>query len=79
MDKSGRNAQRVAVAEAKLHQYRRILRVMEAQLPANPNDPKNDKHVDRIEGVVVGYFDVLFDSLDMQKLEMIYWRNVEQE
>ena len=73
------DVQRVAVAEVKLHLLKRIIKVLESQIPANPNDPRNEKHVDKIEKVMVGYFDALFDSLPMQKLEKIYWRNVEQE
>ena len=72
-------APNVAVAVAKLNQSQRLLRLLERQLPANPNDPRNEKGVDKIEKVMIGYFDALFDSIDMQKLEMIYWRNVEQE
>ena len=69
----------VAAAVAKLNQSQRLLQLLERQLPANPNDPRNEKGVDKIEKVMIGYFDALFDSIDMQKLEMIYWRNVEQE
>ena len=69
----------VAAAVAKLNQSQRLLLLLERQLPANPNDPRNKKGVDKIEKVMIGYFDALFDSLDMEKLEMIYWRNVEQE
>ena len=79
MVKSGRNAQRVAVAEVKSHLLKRILRVMEGQLPANPNDPRNDKGVNKIERVMVGYYDALFDMIDIDKLAIIYNNNVEEE
>ena len=68
----------VAAAVAKLNQSQRLLRLLERQLPANPNDPRNKKGADKIEKVMIGYFDALFDSLPMEKLEMTYWRNVEE-
>ena len=72
-------APNVAVAVAKLNQSQRLLRLLERQLPANPNDPRNEKGVDKIEKVMIGYFDALYDSLPMGKLEAIYKRNVEEE
>ena len=68
----------VAAAVAKLNQSQRLLQLLERQLPANPNDPRNKKGVDKIEKVMIGYFDALFDSIPMGKLEAIYKRNVEE-
>ena len=56
-----------------------LIALLEAQIPANPNSPKNKKLADALEKDMQKYFKQLQDAIPMEKLESIYNKYVEQE
>ena len=53
--------------------------LLEADIPANPSSAKNEKLEKRMERSLARYFKDLNDAIDIDALEKIYYRNVEQE
>lgn len=56
-----------------------LLALLEANIPANPESPKNKKLADDLERDLKKYFDSLEDAVPMEKLEQIYSKYAEQE
>jgi len=56
-----------------------LIAVLEAEIPANPNSPKNQKLSDALERDLQKYFGKLEKALPMGKLEQIYNKYVEKE
>ena len=55
-----------------------IIDLLEAQIPANPNAPKNIKQRKRLEQSLVKYFKRLEQAFPYSKLESIYNRYVKE-
>jgi len=62
-------------AIAELNQ---IINLLEAQIPANPNSPKNQRQKRRLEKELVKYFGKLEDAFPYSKLSAIYNRYVKE-
>ena len=56
-----------------------IIFLLEAQIPANPNSPKNQKLEKRLERELVDYFKSLEQAFPYSKLVGIYNKYVEKE
>ena len=55
-----------------------IISLLEAQIPANPQSPKNQRLKKRVERLMAKYFRDLADAFPYQKLEGIYNKNVKE-
>jgi len=49
-----------------------IIALLEANIPANPESPKNKKLADALEKDLQKYFKSLEDAVPMEKLEKVY-------
>jgi len=52
---------------------------LDDKIPANPSSQKNEKIEKRMERSLAQYFRGLNDAIDIDALELIYYRNVKQE
>ena len=57
----------------------KLILLLEAEIPANPNAPRNLVLEKRLEKSLVKYFDGLSDAFPYSKLTAIYNRYVEKE
>lgn len=55
------------------------IKLLEANIPANPASEKNEKIEKGMQKSLAQYFRQLDDALDWNTLEQIYYRNVKQE
>ena len=55
-----------------------IIALLEANIPANPESPKNKKFADNLEKDMQKYFKSLEDAIPIEKLGQIYNKYVEQ-
>jgi len=55
-----------------------IISLLEAETPANPNSPQNQKLAGKLEQELAKYFDDLGNAFPYQKLSSIYNRNVKE-
>ena len=56
-----------------------LIAVLEANIPANPESPKNVKLADELEKDLKKYFDKLEGMVPGKKLEQIYNKYVKEE
>ena len=56
-----------------------IINLLEAEIPANPNSPKNLRARKRLEKELAKYFDGLEKAFPFSSLEKIYNKYVEKE
>jgi len=57
----------------------KTIKLLESEIPANPASEKNEKLEKRMERSLSQYFKGLNQAIDLNALEQIYYRNVEQE
>lgn len=62
-----------------LQELNRIIDILEAEIPANPESPKNKRLRRRMERALAKYFRDLADAFPYQKLAAIYNKYVEKE
>ncbi len=62
-----------------LQELNQIIHLLEAEIPANPQSPKNQRLQKRLERLMAGYFRSLADAFPYHKLGAIYNRNVVTE
>ena len=55
------------------------IKLLEAQIPANPGSEKNERLEKGMERTLARYFRGLDQAVDITALEQIYYRNVKQE
>lgn len=65
--------------EELLGEIDRTIQLLEAELPANPASPRNEKLEAGLEKSLSQYFKALNNALDWNELERIYLKNVKQE
>jgi len=56
-----------------------IISLLEAEIPANPNNPANIRQRERLEGELVRYFDRLEQAFPYTAIERIYNRYVKED
>jgi len=56
-----------------------IIQLLEAQIPANPNAPTNQRRRKRLEKELAKYFARLEDAFPYSKISAIYSKYVEKE
>lgn len=56
-----------------------LITVLEANIPANPESPKNKRLADALERDMKKYFKQLEDAVPIEKLEKIYHRYAERD
>ncbi len=61
-----------------LQELNQIIELLEADIPANPESPKNKRLRRRLERDMAKYFNDLADAFPYSKLEAIYNRNVKE-
>ena len=69
---------RTEVAEA-VSELNRVIILLEAEVPANIESPKNKKLAAKLERDVAKYFKSLEQAIDYGALENLYYKRVEQE
>ena len=57
----------------------KTIKLLESEIPANPGSDKNERLEKRMERSLAQYFKGLDQAIDLNALEQIYYRNVEQE
>ena len=62
-----------------LIEIEKTIRLLEAEIPANPNAPKNEKLEQRLAKDLRDYFRDLSDALPWDDIEMLYYRLVKPE
>ena len=67
------------MAENVIDELDKTIRLLENDIPANPGSEKNERLEKRMERSLAQYFRGLDQALDLNALEQIYYRNVEQE
>lgn len=55
------------------------IKALEDNIPANPGSEKNERLEKRMEKDLARYFRDIDQAIDMDALERIYYKNVEQE
>ncbi len=63
---------------AVLEELHQIIALLEAEIPANPESPKNKRFRRRLERAMAKYFRDLADAFPYSKLNSIYNRNVKE-
>ena len=58
---------------------RRAMTLLEAAIPANQNDPKNQKRERSLQRDLVKYFDALEDAIPEEAIARLYYSLVVQE
>jgi len=73
----------VKLAEGQVNELlieiEKTIRLLEAEIPANPNAPKNGKLEQRLAKDLRDYFRDLSDALPWDDIEMLYYRLVKPE
>ncbi len=64
---------------AVLRQVESLLQILEAEIPANPEDPRNQKLTRSLQRDMVAYFDALEDAIPVEAIERLYYSLVAQE
>ena len=67
------------MTENLIDELDKTIRLLENDIPANPGSEKNEKLEKRMERSLAQYFRGLDQAMDLNALEQIYYRNVEQE
>ena len=62
-----------------IRKLNKLISLMEAEIPANPNSPKNLRLRKRMEGDMAKYFSALGIAFPYSKLEKIYNKYVEPD
>ena len=65
--------------ELLLSEIDATIKALEAEIPANPNAPKNGKLEQRLAKDLRDYFRDLSDALPWDDIEMLYYRLVKPE
>lgn len=55
------------------------IKLLEAEIPANPSSDKNERLEKGMQRSLATYFKGIDQALDYSALELIYYRNVKQE
>lgn len=55
-----------------------LINLLEAQIPANPNSPKNQMLAKKLERELAKYFKALEDAFPFDRLEQLYYHNVKE-
>ena len=73
----------VKLAEGQVNELlieiEKTIRLLEAEIPANPNAPKNEKLEQRLAKDLGAYFRDLSDALPFGDIEMLYYKLVKPE
>lgn len=69
----------MAIAPALNHELDELIDLLEAQIPANPQSPRNRRKLPAIERIMKRYFTNLELALPIEAIEQLYWKYVIQE
>ena len=61
-----------------IQEFDKIINILEAEIPANPESPKNQRARSRFEKVLAKYFIALSNAFPYQRLGSIYNKNVKE-
>lgn len=67
------------MTENLIDELDKTIALLEIEIPANPGSDKNERLEKRMERSLAQYFRGLDQALDLNALEQIYYRHVEQE
>jgi len=62
-----------------LNELDKTIRLLEAEIPANPSAPQNEPIEKGLQKSLKDYFKGLENAFDWNALEQIYYRNVKQD